>query len=71
MASSRRARNAASVSSSSAATQETVAALISPSHMAPRTSATLRVLTPWKYISAQATSSARSLRCHRPNSDGR
>jgi hypothetical protein len=60
-------RKAASFSSSSRATCDTVVALTSPSHIASRTSRTLRVLTPWKYISAHATSSARSLRCHLPN----
>ena len=43
---------------------------ISPSHIASSTAVTFRVLTPWKYISAQATSKARSLRCHLANIDG-
>ena len=34
------------------------------------TCCTRRIETPWKYISAQATSSARSLRCQRANIDG-
>jgi hypothetical protein len=41
-------------------------ALISPWHIASSTVRTLRVLTPWKYISEQATNSARSLRSHLP-----
>ena len=67
---SRRSRNADSRSSTSAATRLTVIADTSPSHMAPSTSRTFRVLTPWKYISEHATSNARSLRCHRANIDG-
>jgi hypothetical protein len=36
-------------------------------HISSSTFCTLRVLTPWKYISPQATNSARSLRCQRAN----
>src|SRR5215211_5907349 len=68
--SSRRRRNSPSFSSSSAATRLTVIADTSPAPIASRTSRTLRVLTPWKYISPHATSNALSLRCHRANIDG-
>ena len=45
----------------------TVAELTSSPHISSSTARTLRVLTPWKYISPHATSSARSLRSQRPN----
>jgi hypothetical protein len=59
-----------SFSSNSAAMHDTVEADSSKPPIFSSIRFTLRVETPMKYISAQATNSARSLRCHFANSIG-